>query len=37
MIDPERAIWEKTVVDQYGICAARHRATVDAWPKEEAK
>jgi len=32
-VDPDRAIWENALISQYGDCAGRHRATVDAWPK----
>mgnify|MGYP006943313622 CR=1 FL=1 len=31
MADPERLQWEADVVYAYGLCAARHRATVKAW------
>lgn len=31
LIDPDRMQWEADVVYAYGLCAARHRATVDAW------
>ena len=31
LIDPARIQWEADVVYAYGLCAARHRATVDAW------
>lgn len=31
LTDPERLQWEADVVYAYGICAARHRATVQAW------
>lgn len=33
LVDPERSIWENKIISQYGDCGARHRATVDAWPK----
>ena len=31
LLDPERLQWEADVVYAYGLCAARHRATVEAW------
>lgn len=31
LTDPERLQWEADVVYAYGVCAARHRATVQAW------
>lgn len=31
LVDPERLQWEADVVYAYGTCAARHRATVQAW------
>ena len=31
LIDPARIQWEADVVYAYGLCAARHRATIDAW------
>jgi len=33
MIDPARLIWELDAINAYADCAARHRATVEAWPK----
>jgi hypothetical protein len=33
MTDPERIVWEHNLISAYGDCAARHRLTVDAWPK----
>lgn len=33
LIDPERAIWENTMIALYGDCAGRHHRTVGAWPK----
>ena len=31
LIDPDRLQWEADVVYAYGVCAARHRAAIDAW------
>lgn len=31
LVDPERLQWEADVVYAYGVCAARHRTTVQAW------
>ena len=31
LIDPDRLQWEADVVFAYGVCAARHRATIEAW------
>lgn len=33
LTDPDRGFWEADMIAKYGDCAARHRATVDAWPK----
>ena len=30
LIDPERSIWELTIIALYGDCAGRHRAAVAA-------
>ena len=35
LIDPARLLWEAQVVAVYADCKARHRATVQAWPKLE--
>lgn len=32
LIDPDRALWEATLVALYGDCAGRHHRTVEAWP-----
>ena len=31
LIDPARVQWEADILYAYGLCAARHRATIDAW------
>ena len=33
--DPARAVWEMDLIAAYGDCAARHLATVKAWPKAD--
>lgn len=37
LIDPDRAQWEADVVYAYMDCAARHRATVEAWKATQPK
>lgn len=36
LLDPERLLWELGVLSAYGDCAARHRATVEAWKRARA-
>ena len=31
LIDPERALWEQTILSKYEICAAKQRHLVEAW------
>lgn len=33
LIDPERLSWELQIIAAYADCAARHRRTVQAWPR----
>lgn len=35
LVDPDRSGWELGLLAAYGECAARHRHTVDAWPKSK--
>lgn len=37
LIDPPRLQWEADVLNAYADCAARHLATVKAWPNGESK
>ncbi|MFC0684918.1 hypothetical protein, partial [Novosphingobium clariflavum] len=32
LTDPERAVWENTMIAMYGDCAARHLRSVEARP-----
>lgn len=34
LIDPDRALWEASLIAFYGDCAGRHHRTVEAWPTE---
>jgi len=31
LIDPERALWEKGMIEAFGDCKAKHRLIVEAW------
>jgi hypothetical protein len=31
LLDPERVIWEITILTAYADCAARHRLAIEAW------
>jgi len=31
LIDPERALWEKGVIEAFGDCKLKHRLVVEAW------
>lgn len=35
LIDPDRALWEASLIAFYGDCAGRHHRTVEAWPKNK--
>ena len=36
-IDPERLIWELSIVSAYNDCATRHRLTIEAWKSLDTK
>ena len=31
LIDPDRAVWEASMITSYTKCSVKHRFTVDAW------
>jgi hypothetical protein len=31
LIDPERALWEKGIIEAFGDCKMKHRSLVEAW------
>ncbi len=31
LLDPERALWEKGIIEAFGDCKIKHRLVVEAW------
>jgi hypothetical protein len=31
LVDPERILWEKALIETYGDCKTKHRLLVEAW------
>jgi hypothetical protein len=31
LLDPERALWEKGLIEAFGDCKTKHRLVIEAW------
>lgn len=31
LVDPERVIWEKSIIEAFGDCKTKHRLVIEAW------